>query len=49
MRPPNQRRPLGALLFSYILLRSMVVTLWRGGVLWRDRFYSLERLKRGLV
>ena len=41
--------PLGALLFSYILLRSMVVTLWRGGVLWRDRFYSLEGLKRGQV
>jgi hypothetical protein len=41
--------PLGALLFCYMLLRSAVVTLWRGGVVWRDTFYSLEELKRGVV
>jgi len=34
--------PLGALLFSYMLLRSTVVTLWQGGVVWRDTFYPLE-------
>ena len=41
--------PLGAILSSYMLLRSMVVTLWRGGVVWRDTFYPLEELKRGQV
>lgn len=41
--------PLGAVLFCYMILRSMVVTLWRGGVVWRDTFYPLEELKRGLV
>ncbi len=41
--------PLGGLIFCYMLLRSMVVTLWRGGVVWRGTFYPLERLKRGLV
>jgi hypothetical protein len=32
-----------------MLLRSTVVTLWRGGVTWRDTFYPLEDLKRGVV
>jgi glycosyltransferase involved in cell wall biosynthesis len=41
--------PLGALLFCYMLLRSAVVTLWRGGVVWRGTFYPLEELKRGVV
>jgi glycosyltransferase involved in cell wall biosynthesis len=41
--------PIGAILFCYMLLRSMVVTLWRGGVTWRDTFYPLEELKRGVV
>jgi len=41
--------PLGALVIVYIILRSMVVTLWRGGVVWRGTFYPLEELKRGLV
>jgi GT2 family glycosyltransferase len=41
--------PLGAALLSYTLLRSMVVTLWRGGVLWRDTFYPLKDLRKGLV
>jgi glycosyltransferase involved in cell wall biosynthesis len=41
--------PIGALLFCYMLLRSTVVTLWRGGVTWRDTFYPLEELKRGVV
>lgn len=41
--------PLGAVLFSYIVLRSVVVTLWRGGVLWRGTFYPLEKLRKGLV
>ena len=41
--------PLGAVLFCYMLLRSTVITLWHGGVTWRDTFYPLEELKRGVV
>jgi hypothetical protein len=41
--------PIGAILFCYMLLRSTVVTLRHGGVTWRDTFYPLEDLKRGLV
>src|SRR5215469_12420410 len=41
--------PLGALLFAYMLLRSTVVTLWQGGIVWRDTFYPLDDLKRGVV
>jgi len=41
--------PLGALVFAYMLLRSTVVTLWRGGVVWRDTFYPLDELRKGLV
>jgi hypothetical protein len=41
--------PLGGLLFSYMLLRSTVVTLRQGGIIWRDTFYPLEELKRGVV
>jgi cellulose synthase/poly-beta-1,6-N-acetylglucosamine synthase-like glycosyltransferase len=40
---------LGALVICYIILRSMVVTLGRGGVVWRGTFYPLEELKRGQV
>jgi len=42
-------QPMGALLFCYMLLRSTVVTLWQGGILWRETFYPLEELKRGVV
>ena len=41
--------PLGALLFCYMLLRSTVVTLWQGGIVWRGTFYPLDDLKRGVV
>jgi len=41
--------PLGALLFTYMLLRSTVVTLRQGGIIWRDTFYPLDELKRGMV
>ena len=41
--------PIGAVLFCYMLLRSTAVTLWHGGVTWRDTFYPLEDLKRGVV
>jgi len=42
-------QPLGALIFCYMMLRSTAITLWRGGVDWRDTFYPLDELKRGLV
>jgi glycosyltransferase involved in cell wall biosynthesis len=41
--------PLGALLFCYMLLRSTVITLKQGGIIWRDTFYPLDELKRGVV
>ncbi len=41
--------PLGAFLMGYIVLRSTAVTLWRGGVVWRDTFYPIEQLRRGSV
>jgi hypothetical protein len=40
--------PLGAAVFCYILLHSMIVTLWRGGIFWRDTFYPLDELRKGL-
>jgi glycosyltransferase involved in cell wall biosynthesis len=42
-------QPLGAVFFCYMLLRSAVVTLRQGGIVWRDTFYPLEELKRGVV
>jgi len=41
--------PIGAMFFSYMLLRSTVVTLKQGGIIWRDTFYPLDALKRGAV
>jgi glycosyltransferase involved in cell wall biosynthesis len=41
--------PLGALLFCYMIVRSVAVTLWQGGVTWRGTFYPLKELKRGVV
>jgi glycosyltransferase involved in cell wall biosynthesis len=41
--------PLGAILFSYMVVRSVVVTIWQGGVTWRETFYPLKELKRKSV
>ncbi len=41
--------PIGAMFFSYMVARSVVVTLWQGGVTWRGTFYPLDQLKRGVV
>jgi len=37
--------PAGLLVLDYILLRSMVVTLWQGGITWRGTHYALKDLK----
>jgi len=39
--------PLGALLFFWMLGRSAIATLWRGGVVWRGTFYPIEELRNG--
>jgi len=41
--------PIGAILFCYMLARSTVITLWRGGVEWRGTFYPLKELRKGVV
>jgi glycosyltransferase involved in cell wall biosynthesis len=41
--------PLGAGIFAYMILRSTIVTLRQGGIVWRGTFYPLEELRRGLV
>jgi|HubBroStandDraft_2_1064218.scaffolds.fasta_scaffold20642_2 glycosyltransferase involved in cell wall biosynthesis len=41
--------PIGAILFCYMIARSVAVTLWQGGVTWRGTFYPLKELKRGVV
>jgi len=41
--------PVGALVFSWMLARSVIVTLWSGGITWRGTFYPLEDLRRGVV
>jgi hypothetical protein len=41
--------PIGALIFVWMLGRSMVVTLRRGGIEWRGTFYPLKDLKSGIV
>jgi glycosyltransferase involved in cell wall biosynthesis len=41
--------PLGAAIFCYMLMRSTVVTLRQGGIVWRDTFYPLDQLRKGVV
>jgi len=41
--------PLGALFFCWMIGRSAIATLWRGGVVWRDTFYPLDELRKGMV
>jgi glycosyltransferase involved in cell wall biosynthesis len=38
--------PFGALVFIFTLLRSMLLTLKRGGVIWRGTFYPLPLLRK---
>ena len=41
--------PFGALIFCYMIARSMVITLRQGGIVWRETFYPLDELRRGVV
>jgi GT2 family glycosyltransferase len=41
--------PFGALLFCWMLARSAILTMWRGGVVWRGTFYPLAELRKGMV
>ncbi|MBZ5680827.1 MAG: glycosyltransferase family 2 protein [Acidobacteriia bacterium] len=41
--------PVSSVLFIYTLLRSMFVTLWNDGIVWRGTKYPLEELRKGMV
>jgi glycosyltransferase involved in cell wall biosynthesis len=41
--------PVSTLLFSYTVLRSMILTYKQKGVIWRGTLYPLDELKKGLV
>ena len=41
--------PISTALFLYILVRSMAVTLWQDGVVWRGTRYPLDELRKGMV
>jgi glycosyltransferase involved in cell wall biosynthesis len=41
--------PLSTSLFIYTLLRSMILTLWNDGIVWRGTKYPLEELRKGMV
>ena len=41
--------PIVALIICWMLIRSTTVTLWQGGVTWRETFYPLEELKKRSV
>lgn len=41
--------PLMSALFVFILLRTMLLNLWQGGIRWRGTFYSLKELKANRI
>jgi len=41
--------PLSTALFIYTLLRSMILTLWNDGIVWRGTKYPLDELRKGMV
>jgi glycosyltransferase involved in cell wall biosynthesis len=41
--------PVATGLFMYILMRSMLHTLWNDGIVWRGTKYPLEELRKGMV
>jgi glycosyltransferase involved in cell wall biosynthesis len=38
--------PAATVLLLYAMLRSTLLAIWRGGILWRGTFYSLHELRR---
>jgi glycosyltransferase involved in cell wall biosynthesis len=38
--------PAATFLLLYAMLRSMLLAIWRGGIVWRGTFYSLHDLRR---
>ncbi len=41
--------PVSTAMFIYTLLRSMIMTLWNDGIVWRGTKYPLEELRKGMV
>lgn len=41
--------PISSAMFTYTLLKSMFVTLWNDGIVWRGTKYPLEELRKGIV
>lgn len=41
--------PVGCLTLALALIRSMILAVWRGGIIWRGTLYPLDALRRGLV
>ena len=41
--------PVSTAMFTYTLLRSMILTLWNDGIVWRGTKYPLEELRKGMV
>lgn len=38
--------PFAATVISFIMLKSAILTLWQGGIYWRESFYALSQLKK---
>ncbi|WP_026840424.1 glycosyltransferase [Citrifermentans bremense] len=41
--------PITSALFVYILMRTMLLNLWQGGIYWRGTFYPLQELKKNRI